>query len=679
MKFILLWHMHQPVYKNGLTGEYELPWVFLHSIKDYYEMAYYAKRFPKLKLTFNLTPSLLTQIEEYASGKANCRFLKLIRKPVKELSLIEKSYLLRIFLSSSPKLLKNFDILKNLSLHSQNNNAKEICKNLSNQDFLNAEVAFLLSWCSSYLRRENKTVKKLFEEKSAYSEEDKNQLILELLNHIREIIPLYKELLSSGQIEITTTPFYHPILPLLLDMNVAKESSPDVKLPALHVSLKEDALTQLTSALSYHEKTFGKPKGVWLAEGGISEDAVKLLSQQGVEWTATDEEILFKSIQEKSGTREPLYRVYSYKGVKIFFRDRELSDLIGFTYQNWNPEEAVKDFISRLKRISDSYPDPVVSVTLDGENCWEFYEDNGTEFRENLYRAILDSPFIETVKPSEVDSSTELPRLFPGSWIGGNFLTWVGDEEKNRAWELLGTTKLQVERKGQANQRILNHILISEGSDWFWWFGKVHHSHFFAEFDRLFRSNLIKVYRELGIDIPSELLHPIKTSVETFAQPPKGYVSATIDGEVTDYFEWLNAGRVSLVEISTMDSSSFIMREAFYGCDKEKNFFLRIDGNWKRIQGRKVLVKLEFSGKESLEIAFNINTGTASSNCSRAKLKLGKVLEVFIPSECIAELLKDKVRMVVKLFVDGKLLETAPPFTPTVLETDREFEDDWMV
>ncbi|SMO48782.1 Alpha-amylase/alpha-mannosidase, GH57 family [Balnearium lithotrophicum] len=679
MKLIFLWHMHQPVYRNGLTGEYELPYVFLHSIKDYYDMPYHVSRFKNVKVAFNLTPSLVSQIEEYASGRANCKFLRLMKKSVKELTLSEKDYLIKVIFSSSPKLFEEFELLNKLYFAYQSDR-RELCRNLSNQDFLNLEVLFLLSWCGNYLKRENETVRKLREEISAYTEEDKTRLIEELLNHVGKIVPLYRELTSLGQIEVTTSPFYHPVLPLLIDMKVARESTPDVKLPAVQTPFKDDAVKQVERALSFHRKRFGEVGGVWLPEGGISEEAVSLLSNFGVEWTASDEEILFNSLQEKTGTREPLYRVYKFKRVKVLFRDKELSDLIGFTYKNWKSDDAAKDFIERLKDINRKYENPVVSVILDGENCWEFYENNGFEFREKLYREISESKWIETVKPSEVEHTEVLNRIFPGSWIGGNFLTWVGDDEKNRAWELLSLTKLQFKRGEPKSESAEEYILISEGSDWFWWFGRGHYTPFSLQFDRLFRSNLIEVYRILGKDIPDELLHPIKTSKELPSTPPKGYLHVELDGEVSNYFEWLNAGEIDLLELSTMDSSSFVMRKAYYGCDEEKNLFIRVDGNWERVKGGNLKLTVEFSGEGKEEVEFNLSENPSKGkNCSEARAVLGKLVEILIPNKCLPEAVNGKLKLILKLYMNGKLLETAPQFTPAVLDVGKDFNLDWIV
>ncbi|NIA11785.1 MAG: glycoside hydrolase [Nitrospiraceae bacterium] len=681
MKFVLLWHMHQPIYRNGLTGEYELPWVFLHAIKDYYDMPWHISRFPKLKATFNLTPSLVYQLEDYASGNANCKFLRLMEKPVKELEEDEKTFLIRIFFSPSPNLFSHFELYKRLYLNYQRDSLKEFCRNLTNQDFLNLEVFFLLSWCGSFLRKNNPLVRNMLEEGSAFSEDAKGRLLSELKLFIGKILPLYRELERKGQIEISTTPFYHPILPLLLDMSSAKESVPDIRLPAVHANLRKDGEAQLDKALSFHRKRFKEALGVWPAEGGISNDTIGLFIRKGIRWTASDEDVLFRSLEEHVGTREPLYRVYSYRdSINLIFRDKELSSLIGFVYRGWRPDDAAKDFIERLRRIESSYDEPVVSVILDGENCWEFYDKNGFDFREKLYSSLSESEWIDTVKPSELEASSSLRRVVAGSWIGGNFLTWIGDPDKNRAWELIGMAKLQFEKSGKENEEANEHILISEGSDWFWWLGKGHYTPFPQEFDRLFRSHLIKVYRILGSGIPNSLFTPVKRFKAKMVKPPKCYISVNVDGEVSSYFEWLNSGEIELLEFPTMDSLSFIMRKAYYGYNENRTLFLRVDGQWKKLIGRNLEVVVELSGEEVKSFSFSLKNGRAfSPECESAVAVLGRILEVSIPSDCLGKLSRSKAGLKIKLFVDGKLFEEAPPFSFATVDMSRNFETEWMV
>ena len=679
VKLVLLWHMHQPCYRNGVTREYEMPWVFLHSIKDYFDMPYQAGRFKNLKLTFNLTPILVEQIQEYASGRADCRFLKLIKKPVKELQPIEKEWLLNYMFHINPEtMIKPFKQYYELLLRFEREGKEKFLRNIPNQDFLNLEVLFLLAWCGKYLREKNETVKKLILKESVFTEEEKLKLLEELIEFMGEIVPLYQKLKGEGKIEVTTTPYYHPILPLLININSAKESSPQVRLPALHVNFEDDAEVHLERALQLSKSLFGSVEGVWPAEGGISEESLKLKVRKGVKWCATDEEILFRSLSERSGTREPLYKVYSFKGVKILFRDRELSDLIGFVYKGWNEDEAVEDFLNRLKRIAERYPNPTVTVILDGENCWELYRDNGHPFREKLYKTLSEIPWIETVLPSHLEPEKELRRLVAGSWVGGNFLTWVGDPEKNRAWELLGIAKLNVERRRESRnyEKARELLLTAEGSDWFWWFGKGHYSRFLKEFDKLFRSNLIGAYRLVEKPVPQELLSPISRFRSQISIPPKSFIKAVIDGQVTNYYEWLNAGHVDLLEFSSMERGSFIMERLFYGYDPDGNLYLRIDGRWEKLKGKNFQLEFEFTGTKTKKISV---TSGRIEGCTNAEVAFDRILELRIGKECLEGILGNKGRLIVKLLVEGRLVEEAPLFSVAILHLDRDFSTEWMV
>ncbi len=676
MKLLILWHMHQPYYKNPISGEFELPWVFLHGIKDYIDMPWQAGRFKGLKITFNLTPSLIVQLNEYSRKEVKCRFLNLMKKKVNDLSLEEKKFLARFFLNPSMKRLsERVSGLKDFLIRFEKEpDIDKFCREVEDHNFLKLQVLYLLSWCGEMVRRSSKVVKELLKRDGVFTEEEKLELIYELQDYLSKVIPLYKKLQEEGKAEITVSPFYHPILPLLINVESARESTPNVKLPSISVSLREDAVVQVKRAVELYKEIFGKePEGVWPAEGGVSNEALELLSGVGFKWGATDEEVLFKSLIEKVGNKSPLYKAYSYRGkLKLFFRDRELSDLIGFTYKTWKEEDAVKDFISRLRKIEENYPNSVVSVILDGENCWEYYRNNGFEFREELYKALTENNWIETSFFSQVEPEGSLNSVVAGSWINGNFLNWVGDDEKNRAWELLGITRAEIDQ----NEEALERVLVAEGSDWFWWFGRGHRSEFVDEFDRLFRSNLIDALRIARKRIPKELLSPIKEKV-SLSTSPSYYIKPEIDGEVTSYFEWLNAGRVELTSFSTTESSCVYMKELYYGYDREGNLYIRIDGSWDKLKGKEVKVILELFGREHKRLS--IKVGEGSQECPGIKSALKKVLEIFIPSPCIKEFMGGRVNFTVKLVVDGAFIEEAPFLSYGVLELCREFENEWMV
>ncbi len=655
--------MHQPIYKDGIDEEYKAPWTFLHGIKDYYDMPYHLSKFKKLKAVFNLTPSLIVQLKEYAEGGSKCLFLKTLRKEVKSLTRKEKLFLLKFFFKSPVKTMISplKDYFK-LYLQKERLSEEEFIDRTTNQDFLNLEVLFLLSWCGNYLRENSKLVKGLIEKGNGFSEEEKLKLIKELTEFIGKILPLYKEMQEEGKIEISTTPFYHPILPLLLNVESAKETTPWIKLPGLHVSFKEDAEEQVRKALALYREEFGREcLGIWPAEGGISEECIELFGSSGVKWSASDEEVLLNSLESKG--REAIYKSYEFKGVKLFFRDRELSDLIGFTYHDLKEEEAVNDFIDRLKNKKGK----VVAVILDGENCWEFYNKNGWPFRELLYKRLEEEEWIETVLPSELEAEEKLSRIKAGSWINGNFLVWIGSKEKNRAWELLGRAKSKVEEKKEKEgyERAKEKILTAEGSDWFWWLDEYRQSEESQLFESLFRSFLIGALKEVEEEPDYELLTPL-IKVERKDFPPNNYIKPKIDGEITNYYEWLNAGRVRLSGISTMERSKRVIKELLYGYDETGNLYLLIRGDFEKLRGKEISFKLVFLNSVQKEV-------------EPKEFKVKKVAEIKVPAEEVKEFFGKKAKLLIKLFVNGKLLEEAPLMSFAVLELDRNFLEEWIV
>ncbi|MCK4441659.1 MAG: glycoside hydrolase, partial [Sulfurovaceae bacterium] len=334
------------------------------------------------------------------------------------------------------------------------------------------------SWCGAYLKKDLKN----FINKKRYTQSDKEYLFTHLTDFIKTILPYYKKLADHGTISLFTTPYSHPILPLLLDMNNAKYANPNTKLPSNPISLKDDAIRHIQKAKNIYQESFDTgTKGLWPAEGAVDEESLTLYHKQGIKYIATDEAILHKSGEMNH------HRVYNKNGVMIFFRDHGLSDLIGFKYRFMDEDEAVEDFVSKLLEDAE-----VTSVIVDGENAWEFYQNGGFQFLEKLYIKLQDKMIkAEDIK---IEQTQPLDRLVSGSWIYANFNTWVGDDEKNKAWEYLFKAKALYSKEGIKNFDIDEKFLLAECSDWFWWYGEGHHTDFAKEFDELFRRHLIDIY-----------------------------------------------------------------------------------------------------------------------------------------------------------------------------------------
>jgi len=513
--------MHQPYYRDNLSGKTKMPWVFLHAIKNYYDMPYMLSLNPKIKATFNLVPSLIEQINHYIDGNANDELLDILSLDASTLSDDELDILNRyIFLSNEKNMIQPFWRYK--ELHQKFKSSQMGMKIFDKNEIEDAQVLFLLSWCGNYLKKNNATVKNLISQGANFTHQQKLELIHELIKFLPNIIKLYKQLFSQGQIELSTSPYYHPILPLLIDINSAKDANSTMNLPNIpNDTFKEFSEPQVTKAVDFFEQTFGtKPNGFWPSEGAISEQTVELIAKHGIKWVASDEEVLYKSI--KNHTKDKLYNLYRHKKFKtlLFFRDKHISDLIGFEYSKIAPQIATLDFADKMKKIqSYSSRDYLVSIILDGENAWEFYPNNGEDFFRELYKTLQDNDsFVQTILPSEAINLNleELPLEYiqAGSWIDANFNIWIGKPQKNRAWELLASSKEDYIKNSaflspQTNQKILDEFAVALGSDWFWWYDDDHFTALKPLFDELFRAHLQNIYTLMGLNIPQIVTHPI--------------------------------------------------------------------------------------------------------------------------------------------------------------------------
>ena len=680
--------MHQPYYKDDCTNTTLMPWVFLHAIKDYYDIPWYLEKFPNIKATFNLVPSLLTQIEGYLNGSANDKFLEMLKKDVNSLRLDEKSFLSEyLFLANEQHMVKPLPRYYELLLkYKAPDSSFEI---FSNEEILELEVLFLLAWCGNFLRESNELVKAFLKQEKNYSEKQKNDLINELYSFLSELIPYYKKLQDNKQIDISTTPFYHPILPLLIDRQSAKEARSDVVLPTSSAKYEDFASLQVTSAVDYFEKLFDKkPKGFWPSEGSVSNKTISLLSSHGVQWACTDEEILSKTLNNSN--KELLYKPYSLKTengkVNLFFRDKYLSDLIGFDYSKKSAKEAASDFVSHLKNIYlNASSSPLVPVILDGENAWEFYPNNAQDFFEELYKLLDEQAWCETVLFDEVPQIedlkfTELSSLNSGSWINGNFDIWIGSPEKNKAWELLDLTKNSFDEvknslDEQTLQKVENEFMIALGSDWFWWYGDDHYTELNHQFDEQFRAHLKNVFELMNKEVPREIFVPIvkKDAANQVNILQKDFISPVVDGNMSNYFEWLNCGRMDIKkEFSTMDSSSSVIEYLYYGVDRQNNLYLYLEGN-------KVQSLGEFELRVTLEdkifiFDFKKKLQTISQNGTYFDLAFSKGIEIKV-----YDFKLKKVGFSFELFKKKKKIQRYPLYDETVLDFENLFLKSWYI
>ena len=542
--------MHQPDYRDSASGDFLLPWVYLHAIKDYTDMAWHLEQHPQIKAVVNFVPVLLDQLEDYqqqfSSGYMRDPLLRLLaRENLDNLSAADQDLVLSSCFRSDhnqmvapyPAYKRLFNLYKTIEPGSS---ASRVY--LSGQYFADLLTWYHLAWCGESVRREHDLTIQLMSKNEGFDHADRKQLFDLIGQLIGGIIPRYRKLSERGQIELSTTPHYHPLAPLLIDLVCTRESSPESSLPqSLHYpGGKGRVQAQLISAQASHHARFGiNPHGIWPAEGAVSTELLGVLAEQGCRWTASGEGVLVNSLRSSeqlpTDRSQYLYRPYHVRGgasnVHCFFRDDRLSDLIGFEYSRWHGKDAALHFITQLEAIAQHAPageTPLVSVILDGENAWEYFPYNGYHFLDDLYSELQAHPDIRTTTYSgylhsrdaesgqEFASEGELPRLVAGSWVYGNFSTWIGSPDKNRAWDLLCVAKQSydlVTASGhltEAEKWAAEKQLAScESSDWFWWFGDYNPSHAVESFDRLYRHNLMRLYQLLKLPVPVTLNNPV--------------------------------------------------------------------------------------------------------------------------------------------------------------------------
>ncbi len=595
----IIWHQHQPVYfKDPETGIYAKPWVRVHAAKDYVDMAAMLEQYPSIHVTFNLTPSLIRQIDDLVAG-ARDRYWLMTEIPADQLTDEDKAFIRDRFFDTNPKVIARFPRYQQIADDRENSEAWDV------DTWRDLQVLFNLAWTDpDWLADE--PLKALVEKGRGFVEEDKAVVLGEHQRLVEETIPVHQRLQESGQIEVTMTPYAHPILPLLIDTNLARIAMPKADLPP-RFSFPRDAVSQVEWGVELYREHFGiDPTGMWPAEGSVAQDMVGIVGRNGMTWMASDEEVLAKSLDMAGFSRDStetvqdadtLYRPYyvtdlNSPPVAIVFRDHVISDKVGFTYSGMGGAEAAADFLQRLHLIKDRLEAEgaegphLVSVILDGENAWEYYDNDGKAFLHALYQGLSEDPEIKTVTPSEfltiAPEQPDIEQLWAGSWISHDFSTWIGEEEENTAWDYLRQTRelleLYLRGKRQASDedlaRATDAMMIAEGSDWFWWYGSDQDSGNDADFDQQFRDTLRQVYIALGEEVPDFVDVPvIPQQAQLPEQAAAALISPTIDG-VLDEGEWDAAGYYVASGGAMAAAQPFFDRLA-YGFDQQ-NLYLAV-------------------------------------------------------------------------------------------------------
>ncbi len=691
VKVALLWHMHQPNYQEPDSARMMMPWVRLHALKDYLDMPLEAARHDRVKVTFNLVPSLLDQIELYIQGGTDPH-LQLSRIPAEDLTRTQRLDILNSFFACHPKtMIEPYPRFRELYRKVKDNLKQDILPSLfTSEEIRDIQVWSNLTWIDPMFRNEE-PLKLLFAKGMHFTEDEKVSLLAWQHEFLKRIVPTYRKLFEQGLIDISFTPYYHPILPLLCDTNVALEALPGLSLPQKRFEHPEDAVRQVEMAARKYEELFGrKMKGMWPSEGSVSEEVARIMLQQGVQWIATDEEILYHSLK-KQGKDPSTYSIHSLyqfgSGLKLFFRDHLLSDRIGFVYSGLSADMAVTDFVSNLlsirEHLLDRIDDAVISVILDGENAWEYFPEDGREFLDKFYSALSQEPRIKLVTMTEVASSvrtSELEHIFAGSWINHNFRIWIGHAEDNAAWDMLSQTRNRLVEFEKQNpnydavrlEKAWRQIYIAEGSDWCWWYGDEHRGEHNEQFDRIFRHHLIAVYEFLGLEIPVQLLNPI-THAEAAFRPvmPDDMVTPKVDGKLTHFYEWTGAGHFDCLKAGgAMHRVDRYIEMIWFAYDHD-NFYIRLDfADKKNIDLLRepicvLTLLLPQKKKWSLELRKNsLSTGSTSD----IVFACNEILEIALPRKSMSETGFGRVGFTLTLFDGNYKLESCPENEPITID-----------
>ncbi len=540
LKVVLCWHMHQPDYRGPAHSDFQLPWVYLHGIKDYIDMAYHIEAQEKARAVVNFAPVLLEQIEAYVEQldgwlkrgeRIGDPLLAGLAGPGLPLDDGHREALLKACLKANEQnLIDRFPPFRRLA-----DMAKKALRErwripyLSDRFLTDLLVWYHLAWMGEMPRENDSRIASLEEKGALFDQQDRRALIEVIHEILAGLIPRYRALAEEGKVELSTSPYAHPIVPLLLDLETTREAMPEAALPKAkeYPGGEPRARWHIRKGVETFERHFGfRPKGCWPSEGAVSSQTIRILEEEGFEWAASGQAVLHNSLSQHHKARELpenwVHRPYTLAEGKtrIFFRDDGLSDLIGFTFSDWHADDAVGNLIQHLETIANSTscdPDCVVSIILDGENAWEYYPKNGWYFLSALYQRLGDHPRLELTTFAKsirknLGIPPSIPSLVAGSWVYGTFSTWIGDRDKNLGWDMLVDAKKAYDKALQEREyspqqldELEMQLATCEGSDWFWWFGDYNPEAAVSDFEKLFRAQLTHLYELLGVAPPAYL------------------------------------------------------------------------------------------------------------------------------------------------------------------------------
>ena len=722
-KVAILWHMHQPYYEDLATGEHILPWVRLHALKDYYGMVALLREFPKVRLTFNLVPSLLVQLQAFAEARARDPVLELGLKPAAQLTDEDRAFVVSNFFHAQkarlidpyPRYAELFERREAARRSGVNpdSSLRDQARAFDEADLRDLQVWQKLVWIDPSYLEEDARIHALIKQGRDFREEDKLTLRAVELEILQRVIPEYRGAADRGQAELSASPFYHPILPLLCDTDIYLRNDQHATLPRHRFRHPEDGGEQLTRAVKYHEACFGRrPRGLWPSEGSVSDAVVPLAAGAGFHWMATDEIILSRSLarplhrvgHDLLEEPELLYRPYRLAEgpaeMVCLFRDHTLSDLIGFSYAQWPAQDAACDFVDRLAEAGRRYADrtgggeATVSIILDGENAWEHYEAGGRPFLRALYQRLSDHAELRTVTMEEAASgpAERLPLLYPGSWVNGDFFIWIGHADDRKAWGQLAEAREAYSQAEPAvdpvgHAQAFEELLIAEGSDWCWWYGEDHSSGQDFEFDDLFRRHLRNVYRLVGKPVPEELYVTNISNISSSQmmggeiRQPTAFLRPSIDGKLSTDSEWLGAGVANGFHVvGTMEQVDERRRPLVTGLQfgfDSQHLYVRLDLARRAAEilassrfecrmtflappDRRIAIRFE-AGRWRAAFSAALGPGERPiSESSALSVAVDDILEVAVPLETLNLRSSDAVAFNVALLEDGVERERYP-------------------
>lgn len=709
-----VWHFHQPYYSVPEAPLNKLPWVRMHAIRSYYDMGRMLERHPDMRCVVNFSGSLLEQLREYIEEGKRDTWWELTLKRAARLDEAEKLHILRHFFSIDwDTCIAPLPRYSQLREKRGDDPETIVLEDFSHQDLRDVQVLFNLAWFGFSAREERAVVQALLDKGEGFTESEKEAVLEQQIEVMQLIPPMYRRLHRSGQIELSVSPMYHPILPLILDTDSAGRASPKRPTPS-RFTAPEDAHRHVRSARHVSRDFLGiDVDGMWPAEGSVSPETLQIFAQEEVAWVASDEEVLARSRADYDPAADK-YRAWHLADAEqtaIFFRDREISDKISFTYADEDAESAVDDFFRLLDekveraRGADVSDELIVSVMLDGENPWETYDDAGQAFLETLYSRIEAADDVRTVTPGEYlenhPRTNALDNLHSGSWIDANFDIWIGEDETNRAWELLSQARADlIEECGEPPpteesdaEVAWKALSIAEGSDWFWWFGDDYTSQNDADFDRLFRSQLRHVYTSVGLEPPGELDIPISRTEDqkTNFEPPHGLVTPTIDGRSDYFYEWSGSGVYVNrgVQGSTFETRRFV-EEMRIGFDLD-TLSIRIDPGPDFVDSQDSLtVRVTVNGPRETDlviVSFEDGISAEIADISGETLDIVELaafddfVEMSVPFKSLQLQAGDVFELRVGVWHGGLELERHPPNQALQLTVpDETFEmRNWMV